>query len=255
MRPRGGIIGASVTPTTVSASGVWALREAEAYRRASSWPIASLVYDQFTAANGTAISGRTPSPKANASNTWSTASWFSDSNAASFQIQNNQAQQVTFASSTNNSYSHAYTNCGTADVTVSGTFVIGSRDLAYSYCGPIARFTSYGGNFGGSFITAQIISNNLGTVKIGSSLFLRSFNSGSITTLASSSVAIAYDTPYLITLTCSGSSISATWNGVTLTGTSTVNQSATSHGFFIGHTEDKGSGTQTYVDELVVTSP
>ena len=38
MRPRGGIIGANVTPTQSAASGVWTLREAEAYARAGTWP-------------------------------------------------------------------------------------------------------------------------------------------------------------------------------------------------------------------------
>jgi len=37
MRPRGGIIGASITPTQSAASGVWTLREAEAYARAGAW--------------------------------------------------------------------------------------------------------------------------------------------------------------------------------------------------------------------------
>jgi hypothetical protein len=38
MRPRGGIIGASITPTLTAASGVWTLREAESYNRAAIWP-------------------------------------------------------------------------------------------------------------------------------------------------------------------------------------------------------------------------
>jgi len=38
MRPRGGIIGASVTPTQSAASGIWTPREAEAYKRSGVWP-------------------------------------------------------------------------------------------------------------------------------------------------------------------------------------------------------------------------
>jgi len=38
MRPRGGIIGNSVTPTQTVASGVWTVREAEAYARSGAWP-------------------------------------------------------------------------------------------------------------------------------------------------------------------------------------------------------------------------
>ncbi|NDC96439.1 fibronectin type III domain-containing protein [bacterium] len=40
MRPRGGIIGATVQPTTTAASGMWTLREAEALTRAGTWPTA-----------------------------------------------------------------------------------------------------------------------------------------------------------------------------------------------------------------------
>lgn len=46
MRPRGGVIGASVAPATTSANstagGVWHLREAEQLRRASAWPFPPL---------------------------------------------------------------------------------------------------------------------------------------------------------------------------------------------------------------------
>ena len=38
MRPRGGIIGASTAPTQSAAGGIWTLREAEAYSRATLWP-------------------------------------------------------------------------------------------------------------------------------------------------------------------------------------------------------------------------
>jgi len=37
MRPRGGIIGANITPTQTAASGIWTLREVEAYQRAGAW--------------------------------------------------------------------------------------------------------------------------------------------------------------------------------------------------------------------------
>ena len=38
MRPQGGILGATVTPTTTAASGVWTLREAERFRQGNTWP-------------------------------------------------------------------------------------------------------------------------------------------------------------------------------------------------------------------------
>lgn len=38
MRPRAGYVGFNRTPTTLAASGVWTLREAEGFRRAGTWP-------------------------------------------------------------------------------------------------------------------------------------------------------------------------------------------------------------------------
>lgn len=38
MRPRGGIIGATAAPSATSASGIWSVREAEAFSRAGAWP-------------------------------------------------------------------------------------------------------------------------------------------------------------------------------------------------------------------------
>jgi len=258
MRPRGGIIGASVTPTQQVASGVWTLREAEAYGRDFLWPRAFkagdvLISDQFTAANGTAISGRTPSPTSLGSNVWSTATWSGDNSVAACQIQNNQAQQLTFPGETQNNYSWAYINGQAADVTVSGTLSLGSRDGPYSYCGLAARVTPSASVPSISGIALLLFSNNLGSVDVGASLILRSWNNGAYVNLGTRTAAVAYNTAYTATLTVSGSSITAVCNGVTITATSTVNQTVGSHGFFIGHTEDKGSGTQSYVDNLVIT--
>jgi len=43
MRPRGGIIGATVQPEFTKASGIWSLRESSEYRAAGKWPIPGLI--------------------------------------------------------------------------------------------------------------------------------------------------------------------------------------------------------------------
>ena len=43
MRPRGGIIGATVQPAFIAASGIWSLREATEYRSAGKWVIPGLI--------------------------------------------------------------------------------------------------------------------------------------------------------------------------------------------------------------------
>ena len=54
MRPRGGIIGSSVTPTQSAAGGIWTLREAEAYSRATLWPALAGPPTGLTGTNGNA---------------------------------------------------------------------------------------------------------------------------------------------------------------------------------------------------------
>lgn len=57
MRDRqGGIIGATVTPTTSAASGIWSLREAERFQRGGTWPVVDPYFSDVVLlmhANGT----------------------------------------------------------------------------------------------------------------------------------------------------------------------------------------------------------
>ncbi|NBW20979.1 MAG: fibronectin type III domain-containing protein [Caulobacteraceae bacterium] len=57
MRPRGGIIGTNVTPTQTAASGIWTLREVEAYQRSGSW---AALPGAPTSVSGTFGAGQVP---------------------------------------------------------------------------------------------------------------------------------------------------------------------------------------------------
>jgi len=90
MRPRGGIIGASVTPTQSAASGVWTVREAEAYARSSAWPAlpgaptsvsgtagnaqVALTWTAPSATGGSAITDYVVQYSSDSGSTWTTAS-------------------------------------------------------------------------------------------------------------------------------------------------------------------------------------
>jgi hypothetical protein len=90
MRPRGGIIGASVTPTQSAASGVWTMREAEAYARSGAWPAfagpptgvagtagnaqVSLTWTAPSATGGSTITDYTVQYSANSGSAWTTFS-------------------------------------------------------------------------------------------------------------------------------------------------------------------------------------
>ena len=90
MRPRGGVIGANVTPTQSAASGVWTLREAEAYARAGAWPAlpgaptsvsgtagnaqVSVTWTAPSATGGYAITDYTVQYSSNSGSSWTTFS-------------------------------------------------------------------------------------------------------------------------------------------------------------------------------------
>ena len=90
MRPRGGIIGSSVTPTQSAAGGIWTLREAEAYNRSGAWPAlagaptsvagtsgnaqGALTWTAPTATGGSAITNYLVQYSSNSGSSWTTFS-------------------------------------------------------------------------------------------------------------------------------------------------------------------------------------
>jgi hypothetical protein len=208
-------------------------------------------FDSFTAADGTAISGRLLETGTANPTTWSAA--LSGPNAANGVIRNNTFQADNYAGSPNsgnNNYSFATVNSGSSNVTITTTVVIGSRDYEYAYCGIAARFTDINNN-----IRVFLFRN--GNVDVGTAMVLRQVSGGTTTQLGSSvgtGTSLTAGTAYTLTLVLSGTSITATLsNGLSVSGTSSVNQTATTHGVFIGHTGDNGSGSVTSFDNFAVT--
>ena len=90
MRPRGGIIGANITPTQTAASGIWTLREVEAYQRSGAWAAlpgaptsvsgtvgmgqVSLTWTAPAANGGYAITDYTVQYSSNSGSSWTTFS-------------------------------------------------------------------------------------------------------------------------------------------------------------------------------------
>jgi len=88
MRPRGGIIGASITPTQTAASGVWTVREADAYARSGAWPAlpgaptsvsgtagnaqVALTWTAPSATGGSSITDYTVQYSSNSGSSWTT---------------------------------------------------------------------------------------------------------------------------------------------------------------------------------------
>jgi len=207
-------------------------------------------FDSFTAADGTAISGRSLETGTANPTTWSTA--LSGTNAANGVIRGNRFQADNYAGSPNsgnNNYSFATVNSGASNVTITTTFVVGSRDYEYAYAGIAARQTNLDNR-----ISATVFRN--GNVDVGIGLRLAQHSGGTFTSLgtAGTGTSLTAGTEYTLTLVLSGTSITATLsNGLTVSGTSSVNQTATTHGVFIGHTGDAGSGSVTSLDNFTVT--
>ncbi|NBW19291.1 MAG: fibronectin type III domain-containing protein [Caulobacteraceae bacterium] len=139
MRPRGGIIGANITPTQTAASGIWTLREVEAYQRAGAW---AALPGAPTSVSGTPGS-------AQVSLTWSAPAATGGYSITDYAVQyssNSGSSWTTFSRSASSSTSATVTGLtnGTgyvfrvAAVTVVGT---GSYSSASSSVTPIASFT------------------------------------------------------------------------------------------------------------------
>jgi hypothetical protein len=207
------------------------------------------VFDSFGASDGTTISGRSPESGGALPQTW--AATLFGTNAANCVIRNNRLQADNYSGSPNtgnNNYSFATVYSGASDATITATFVLGSRDSEYAYCGLAARFTNFDNR-----IAVTLVRN--GSVDVGFAMRLQQHSGGTFTSLGTTGTGTSFTagTEYTVTLVLSGTSVTATAsNGLTLSATSSVNQTTTTHGLFIGHTGDSGSGSVTYLDNFSI---
>jgi hypothetical protein len=201
-------------------------------------------FDSFTSLDATTIASRALESGTAMPKTW--ASSLVGTNASNSVIRSNTLQADGYAGSGNNNYSFSTVNCGASDGTITTTFVLGSREVNYSYAGVTARFTDTNNRI-------QVMAIRSGSDDVGIALRLSQISGGTSTSLATAGTgtSLTLGTAYTMTVVLSGTSITATLsNGLSVSGTSSVNQSGTTHGVFIGHTADPGSGSVTYMDNF-----
>ena len=102
MRPRGGVIGANVTPTQTAASGVWTVREVEAYTRANAWP---------------ALPGAPTSVSGTAGNAQVSLTWTAPSSTGGYAITDYTVQYSSNSGSSWTTFSRAASSATSATVT------------------------------------------------------------------------------------------------------------------------------------------
>lgn len=207
-----------------------------------------LVLDTFTAGDGTSVSGRSVESGNATPVAWS--SYTAGNNAAASVIRSNKLVADNYASPTNNNYSFSVVDCGAADATITATVSLGSRDVSYAYAGVVARWSDNNNKI-------MVMVRRSGTVSLDEALFIWQMSSGSLTTIsgtAGTGTSLSTGTEYTLTVTLSGTSITASLsNGLSVSATSSLNQSSTTHGVLIGHTDDSGSGTVTSIDNFRIT--
>jgi hypothetical protein len=189
------------------------------------------VWDQCTGANGSPFQGRTPDTSDYLSGTWTKdVSYFSGTAPSGLQVQSNTAQELTFPGVNDVSYSMITIPCGAADGTFTFNFVLGS-DLNYAQCAFVARYSG-----AGSYI--ELLASRDGTAPPGYDLAINVWSGGSPTQIATvgSGSTFAIGTVYTASVTLSGSSVSMTVGGQTVSGTSTHNQTTQTHGAAVIHT-------------------
>lgn len=171
-----------------------------------------LILDQFTDTNGTEITSHTIAPT-----NVPAASWASDGDAISVDIQSNKAKME--GSATTNVLK--VIPCAQADVTISGDVTI----IANASRQGLALRESNSTNFWKVCVRQT------------SNLFeLVEFNANTNTVRASTSVTLTAGVSYALAAVAAGASISATLdgaNGISY-GSATFNQTATRHGIFSG---------------------
>lgn len=172
------------------------------------------IHDEFTAADGTSVSGRTPAPTNTPGNTW---------------------QEIAFGTITNNRYGafvggRHQIDCGVADHEVRATLCLRA---AQTYM-LIARYSDASNYWIGRIVT-------------GSGIAIVERNAAAETVRASDGTVVpATPTEVSAVLSAIGTTLQFTVNGVTISYTSTFNQTATRVGL-------KGvGGGSDYIDDFKV---
>lgn len=171
-----------------------------------------LIHDDFNAANGTAISGRTPSPVNLPGNTWAilgTATWT---------IQSNRASKT--AGGANNL---AVINAADADVTITCDVTIANA----------------GGERHGVGLRASDVNNFWALTWRNTNLVeIIERNGGTVTVRASAALTLTPGNTYEFKLVAIGTSLTGYVDGVQYVsyGSATLNQTNTNHGIYAGAT-------------------
>jgi hypothetical protein len=176
----------------------------------------AVFYDTFTDANGVSLDAHTP----NKGSPWVEIS-------GNFDIQSNRANTVSKPGSP--VFASAVVQTGISDCTVSAIFIPGT------------------GNPVGIIVRQSDVNNFLCLVFSLTTLYILRVQAGGGTILASGAITASAGVGAALEVTLSGTSISVTFDGtVTLSTTSSFNQTATKHGIY---SEEVGSS----VDTLQVT--
>jgi hypothetical protein len=140
---------------------------------------------------------------------------------------------------------------GFANVTITGSFVLGTRDREWSGVDINCRSGSVS-NIDNS-INVEFLAS--GTSTISKAIYIYKIVSGTWTLLDSVGTGSSFTkgTQYTFTITLDGNSISVSCNGLSKTTSTSDNASNTKHGFGVLHATDLGSGSVTYLDDFKVT--
>lgn len=173
--------------------------------------VVTLIHDDFNAANGTAISGRTPSPVNLPGNTWAilgTGTWT---------IQSNRASKA--GGGGNNL---AVINAADADVTLTCLVTVANSAERQ---GLGLRASDVNNFWGLTWRNANLIE-------------IVERNGGTLTVRASAALTLTAGSSYEFKLIASGASLTGFVDGVQYVtyGSATLNQTNTNHGIYVGST-------------------
>lgn len=202
------------------------------FSRVAAAGITTLILDEFTDANGTALTSHTIAPTNVPATSWSQVNIFG---TPSIQIQSNLATLIYVTDS--NSFAIANLNAGVANVVITATVTtaaIGRNEPQ----GVIGRY-----NTSSSFWTFGV-STNLDKIQI---------MEQTATERASAAKTIANSASYNLTITMNGDVLTLDVDGTSCTYTSSTNNTKTVHGAYF-YARNTGSYAGTKIDNFQVTT-